>query len=277
MNHPIPFHLYSILKHFVFLNRLSNVPAFPTPMPSYYPVPVVCYVPSNVTAEPSRKRPSADFIPNTSIKRVKNAENPSTPLRVFMSYLRQQYAFCPRWWLLFRLVMNNLCSRSSENKQKYIDACLLLLSGKKKERKLLASYLDISFDPEKSKKLDRCFTGTRLAITIPFILNACEEVLCFGQLIDPWTVQIDMSNSWYIYSRRKEEEVEDKALFDKVTIFQKQNYERFEAFMNVLEIGSEMQKRVVEILQNVREKVLSDFLGIGNVSQGGICRFQCNL
>ena len=71
--------------------------------------------------------------------------------------------------------------------------------------------------------------------------------------------------------------MEDKALLDKVTMFQKQNYERFEAFMNVLEIGSEMQKRVVEILQNVREKVLSDFLGIGNVSQGGICRFQCDL
>lgn len=227
-------------------------------MPPYYPVPVVCYVPSGVTAEPFRKRSSAEFAPTTDLKRIKTTDNPSPPLRVFMSYLRQQYAFCPRWWFLFRLVMNHLCSRSPENKQKYIDSCLLLLSGKKKERKLLASYLDISFDKAKSKKLDRCFTGSRLAITIPYILYACEEVLCFGQLVDPWTVQIDMSNSWYIYSRRKVEEVDDKALLDKVTRFQKQNYERFETFMNALEKGSERQKRVVEILQNVREWARSD-------------------
>ena len=67
-----------------------------------------------------------------------------------------------------------------------------------------------------------------------------------------------MSNSWYIYSRRKVEEVDDKALLDKVTRFQKQNYERFDAFMNALEKGSERQKRVVEILQSVREGTKSD-------------------
>lgn len=237
---------------------MNAILAIPAAMPPYYPIPVVCYVPPNVTAEPSRKRSSAEFTPNADVKRTKSTDNPSTPLRVFMSYLRQQYAFCPRWWFLFRLVMNHLCSRAPENKQKYIDACLLLLAGKKKERKLLTSYLDISFDKTKSKKLDRCFTGTRLAITIPFILNACEEVLFFGQLVDPWTVQISMSNSWFIYSRRKEEEVSDKALLDKVTTFQSQNYQRFEAFMNTLEKGSERQKRVVEILQAVGEEAWNE-------------------
>ena len=224
---------------------------FPTITP-YYPMRVVYCVNPNVKLQQSRKRPSVDTSP-ANTKRLSTSESHPGSLRVFMSYLRQQYAFCPRWWFLFRLVVNNIMTKTAENKERFILACLLLLVGKRKERKLLASYLHISFDKTKSVQLDRCFTRTNLATSLPILLYACEEVLCFGCLINPWTFQSPFSDDTRIYSRRKEETISDSALSNKIAQFQSQNYQRFEVFMRVFEQDPERRERVIRILQDVRK------------------------
>lgn len=126
-------------------------------IPSYPPQVAYCYpAPQRPAQLPpvSRKRSSSSGSVEES-KREHSASDTTCSLRVYMSYLRQQYAFYPRWWYLFRLLVSVIQSNSQENRSLYIYVLQILLAGRKKERKLLASYLNVEFDKSKQTAFDQ--------------------------------------------------------------------------------------------------------------------------
>lgn len=124
-----------------------------------------------------------------SKKRQKHDQNNDSSqeensLKVFMSYLRQQYAYYPRWWYYLRIVVKCAQSYSKEKREKYIFLLQLLLSGKKKERKLLLSYLGISKNLPNDTSIDHCFHPSQLHFSLVYLLNLCEEIY-YGQIPQP--------------------------------------------------------------------------------------------
>lgn len=105
-------------------------------------------------------------------------------LKVFMSYLRQQYAYCPRWWYYLRIMVKCVQSYPKEKREKYVFLLQLLLSGKKKERKLLFSYLGISKNLPNDTSIDHCFHPSQLHFSLVYLLNVCEEIY-YGQIPQP--------------------------------------------------------------------------------------------
>ena len=80
-------------------------------------------------------------------------------LHTFILYLRQQYAFCPRWWYLFRFVLSRV--HQSKNPAPYVSVMRFLLAGHRKERRLLLGYLHLPCDESKEMSFDRCFDKSK--------------------------------------------------------------------------------------------------------------------
>ena len=154
-----------------------------------------------------------------------------------MMYLRQQYAFCPRWWYLFRFVINRI--QLSKNPSGYLNVLRLLLAGHRKERKLLASYLHIQYDEPKDTSFDKCFDKSKHNAYLHLLLNVCDEFLSLGVAQFESTRLIQHSSSPTI-------EKEDEALYQRVKASKERNLELLDAFMKVF--TQAQRERVARVL-----------------------------
>ena len=239
-------------------------------IPSYPPQVAYCYpAPQRPAQLPpvSRKRSSSSGSVEES-KREHSASDTTCSLRVYMSYLRQQYAFYPRWWYLFRLLVSVIQSNSQENRSLYIYVLQILLAGRKKERKLLASYLNIEFDKSKQTAFDRCFDKAKLSSTLPYLIHYCEEALLVKPTIDaslhPMEPESAERNRPYL-SNRKAIAADDpwsakeEALRTSVQSFQKRCDDLLTEFMEILyKKNASKAQVIVDILQDVVSPSNSD-------------------
>lgn len=194
-------------------------------------------------------------------KREHSSCDTTCSLRVYMSYLRQQYAFYPRWWYLFRLLVSVVQSNSQENRLLYIYVLQILLAGRKKERKLLASYLNIEFDKSKQASFDKCFDKAKLSFTLPYLIHYCEEELMMKPTIDASLHPIEpvssernipyLSNRQATVADSQWNEKEEK-LRSSIQSFQGRCDELFTEFMELLSKKSASKAQVItDILQDV--------------------------
>ncbi|OAO13505.1 hypothetical protein AV274_4822 [Blastocystis sp. ATCC 50177/Nand II] len=245
-----------------FIQPTSFVPVYPAYIPSYPPQVAYCYpAPQQPAQLPpvSRKRSSSSGSVEES-KREHSASDTTCSLRVYMSYLRQQYAFYPRWWYLFRLLVSVIQSNSQENRSLYIYVLQILLAGRKKERKLLASYLNVEFDKSKQTAFDRCFDKAKLSSTLPYLIHYCEEALLVKPTIDaslyPMEPESAERNRPYL-SNRKAIAADDpwsakeEALRTSVQSFQKRCDDLLTEFMEILyKKNASKAQVIVDILQD---------------------------
>ena len=190
---------------------------------------VLPYVSLAPIQQNERKRPQIPI--ENREGRLKTKDDNS--LKVFMSYLRQQYAYFPRWWYFFRLVVNHIQSGTTEKREKYIILLQILLAGKKKERKLLFRYLDLSRKLSSESSLDNCFHQNHLHYSLVYLLNVCEEI-CFGKVMR--TISL------------KEEE--EKDVTDLKTMYSTE-YELFVSFIKNFDDHPDLKEKVFSILQEV--------------------------
>ena len=154
-----------------------------------------------------------------------------------MLYLRQQYAFCPRWWYLFRFVINRI--QQSKNPSGYLNVLRLLLAGHRKERKLLASYLHIKYDEPKDTSFDKCFDKSKHNAYLHLLLNVCDEFLSLGVAQFESTRLIQHSNSPVV-------EKDDEELYQRVKASKEHNLELLDGFMKVF--TEKQRERVARVL-----------------------------
>lgn len=216
----------------------------------------------------SRKRSRCNSIEEGSKRDHDTPTETACSLRVYMSYLRQQYAFYPQWWYLFRLLVNVVLSKSQENRSLCIYVLQILLAGRNKERKLLASYLNVEFDNSKETPFDKCFDKAKLASTLPYLIHYCEEALFLRvtldgsrRMLEPMKAQHSrpsLSNRVATAENSCLRE-EDEALLHSVQLFQGKCNALFKDFMQILykENVSKMQV-VTSILQDVALTLLCD-------------------
>lgn len=154
-----------------------------------------------------------------------------------MLYLRQQYAFCPRWWYLFRFVINRI--QQSKNLSESLNILRLLLAGHRKERKLLASYLHIKYDEPKDTSFDKCFDKSKHNAYLHLLLNVCDEFLSLGIAQYESTRLVQHSNNLII-------EKEDEELYQRVKASKEHNLELLSEFMSIF--TESQRERVTRVL-----------------------------
>ena len=167
-------------------------------------------------------------------------------LHTFILYLRQQYAFCPRWWYLFRFVLSRV--HQSKNPAPYVSVMRFLLAGHRKERRLLLGYLHLPCDESKEMSFDRCFDKSKHNAYLYRLLDFCEEYLSMG-------VTKYESCRLQVQSDSARVDKDDTDLYARVKEARARDMNLFSLFMNTF--GDADRKRIVRVLDFYSEQYLT--------------------
>lgn len=201
-------------------------------------VPVVVRNPNPLPLQPlpvSRKRPHPE-----------SDSKSKSSLHTFVLYLRQQYAFCPRWWYLFRFVLSLV--QQAKDATPYVTVMRLLLAGHRKERRLLIGYLHLPCDESKEVSFDRCFDKSKHNAYLYRLLDFCEECLSLG-VAKYESCRLQVRND----CARVDED--DADLYVRVKEARTRDMSLFSLFMNTF--GDVDRRRIVRVLDFYSEQYLT--------------------